>query len=153
LLASSPLPYPLLGKIHRIHLSVPSSDLGWEPIPGLDRRDLEEEITEKTRAAVDRTGLEISEPPEAYLLITVTHAWNGSKRDSVALLVTVSLEILAQPTDASYREAVPGRPTLPIWESQHLVLAPPSGARKSILRELDSALDYLAERRREAQEQ
>lgn len=149
--AGSPLPHPLLGQISRVELSVSTGDLGWKPIPGLDLRALKEEMTDLSRSALRNGRLEIGEPSEAHLLIVVEHAWEGENRDSVAILVSASLNVLAQPVDITTRDSVHGRQTLAIWEQQSLSLGAASSAHETILTELASALDRLTEERQQAQ--
>lgn len=150
--AGSLLPYPLLAKVETVHLGAPGGDLSWDPIPGLDRRALDQKINRKAREALSRIGLRVAEPEDAYFSVTIEHAWNGPSRDTVALLVEVKLSVLAQPLDASNRHLVPGRPTLSLWEARQLRLGPAADAEEIILNELEYALERFVEERAQAQE-
>ncbi len=149
--AGSIAPYPLLGTITNVHVTVSEGDLGYEPVPGLDRDSLTDRMKDRVEKGLDRAGLKAAEPEDAYFSVTLNHAWNASAREMVALLVTVELDVLAEPIDPAKRTLMHGRPTLTLWSDQSLELAPSSKAEAAILEALDASLEKLAEDRQSAQ--
>lgn len=144
-------PYPLLGTITNVHLAVSGGDLGYEPISGLDRGVLVDRMKRRVEKGLGIAGLKIAEPVDAYFLVTVDHAWDRQARDLVALLVTVELDVLAEPVELASKALMHGRPTLALWSDRSLHLTQSANAETVILEALDSALERLQEDRRSAQ--
>lgn len=155
LLVSAPLdggslkPYPLLGAITMARLAI-SGPTGFEPIPGLDRTGLEQEMRTRCVEAMRLAGIELGEPDEASILVAVRHTWHDQKRELVALLITLEVHVPAQPADPARRDLMSGRPTLRLWSVEYLELGPSTEAREIILEALDAGLQRLLDDRESA---
>lgn len=148
--AGSPAPHPLLGTLKNVHLSI-GTDLGFDPIPALDRTALQQIIRDRTQEVLEGAQLQVAEPVDAYVSVTVDHAWDGAQRDKVALLVSVQVHVVAEPRDPASRPLMNGRTTMTIWSKELLELAPTAEVKGTILEALDSALANFIEDRRSAQ--
>jgi hypothetical protein len=146
-LAGSLSPDPLLSIIRTIRLTVSTGDLGYDPIPDLDLHSLRDGMRKRCEEALRSAQLDISSSADAFLSVTIDHAWAGDQRHMVALLTTLTLGFPAAPA-ATIDEAAEGRKrTLTVWRDQRLELVRARDAHVAILRSLELALeDLVAER-------
>lgn len=140
--AGSLMPDPLLATITEARLNV-SAALAYEPIAGLDLDALESEISERCTVALHQTEIEVEDTAEAHLHVFVTHAWEGEKRDKVALLTTVELYVPGEPAGSAADGLQPRRRSLRVWHDDYLELVATADAHDAILESVDSSLERL----------
>lgn len=151
--AGSPAPDPLLAEARVVRLSVSTGDLGYEPIPDLDERALGEKMNRLCEEALQKAGLTNLPSASTSLTVTLDHAWAGTQRESVALLVTVELRIPAVPEAFSKGQGNDDRRrSLAIWEEQTLELVGSHQVERTVLEALEAALaDFVEDREAAAQ--
>lgn len=149
--AGSPAPDPLLAEVAGVRLWISSGDLGYEPIPGLDRYAIEDKMRQLCQQALERAGLVEKATAAPTLSVTVDHAWAEDQREKVAVMVSVQLTIPAVPQLPGVTHVSDDRKrSLDIWEDQTLELVGSELAERTILEALQAALKNLVDARQAA---